>query len=147
MESFFCTLPLLFLPYIRQMDLSFPKSEHLCSKIVFGKLMSDGHGFNAFPFRVIWMETDLPGDAPYQVAFSVSKRRFKKAVDRNRVKRVLRECWRLNKNEVTSHLEGKKVAFLVVYISNEKMDFKEAEPRMKKAIQKWQKHYAETIRE
>lgn len=119
------------------MDKSFPKSEHLCSKPLFSELMENGNGFTSFPLRFVWKELKLPTEGPYQIAFSVSKRRFKKAVDRNRMKRVLREAWRHQKSEVISEIDGVQYAFLIVYVSNELLDFHELLPAMEKAVAKW----------
>lgn len=119
------------------MDKRFPKSEHLCSKPLFADLMENGSGFTAFPLRLVWKEVKLPHEGPYQIAFSVSKRRFKRAVDRNRMKRVLREAWRHQKSEVIREIDGVQYAFLIVYVSNEMLDFNELLPVMEKAIAKW----------
>jgi ribonuclease P protein component len=73
---------------------SFPKSERLCSRKDIEALFASGNrAFSAFPLRVVFREA-----AETKVLISVSKRRFKHAVDRNRAKRQMREAWRLNRD-------------------------------------------------
>lgn len=79
------------------------KQARLKSRKVIDHLFKDGKSFTVFPFRVIYHFTKLPvtPDAfQLQAGFSVSKRHFKKAVDRNRIKRLMREAYRLQKNEL-----------------------------------------------
>ena len=85
---------------------SFPKSERLCSKKQLEELFASGvRPLSAFPIRLISVSRQLTGDEPrVQVLMSVSKRRFKHAVDRNRAKRQLRESWRLNRDILFSVL-------------------------------------------
>lgn len=88
---------------------TFPKSERLCSKKVIDELFLGGHkSYSAYPLRVIFMERQEPG---VQILISVSKRRFKHAVDRNRVKRQIREAYRLNKH-ILQPTHGLCLAFL-----------------------------------
>lgn len=79
---------------------SFPKSERLCSKKQLEELFASGvRPLSAFPIRVMALRRQLLEAEPrVQVLMTVSKRRFKHAVDRNRAKRQLREAWRLNRD-------------------------------------------------
>ena len=77
---------------------TFKKSERLCSKRYIKYLFAKGEKILVFPFSVYWcvcVNEDIP--APAQVMISVSKRKMKHAVDRNHTKRVIRECYRLHK--------------------------------------------------
>lgn len=79
------------------------KHARLKSSKVIDQLFMDGKSFTVFPFRVIYKFTKLPVTTyafQLQAGFSVSKRHFKKAVDRNRIKRLMREAYRLQKNEL-----------------------------------------------
>ena len=73
---------------------SFGKDERLCRKRDIQELFQKGSSFYLYPFKVIWMDSE---NEQSQVLISVSKRIFKKAVDRNRLKRQIREGYRLNK--------------------------------------------------
>ena len=84
------------------------KQARLKSRKVIDCLFKDGKSFTVFPFRVIYQFTKLPvtPDAfQLQAGFSVSKRHFKKAVDRNRIKRLMREAYRLQKNELETNIQ------------------------------------------
>jgi len=91
-----------------------PKSERLCSKKAIDALFAGGNkSFSAYPIRVVYMERPEPG---VQILLSVSKRRFKHAVDRNRVKRQMREAYRLNKHILPAD-KGLFIAF--IWLSDE----------------------------
>ena len=93
---------------------TFRKSERLCSKKVIDALFAGGNkSFSAYPLRVVYMENSEPG---VKVLISVSKRHFKHAVDRNRVKRQIREAYRNNK-DILSAEKGFNLAF--IWLSDE----------------------------
>lgn len=91
---------------------------------------------SVFPLRVVYMPTEEGTSAPVAVMISVSKRRFKRAVDRNRVKRLIREAYRLNKQPLVDNMTAQKrrLAMAFIYLSNELPDFKTVEARMKVAL-------------
>jgi ribonuclease P protein component len=108
-------------PHIRY---KLTKDERLCSEKIIAGLFQPGFFVSKYPLRINFIA--LPVDEmqpglPLQVLFSVSKRRFKRAVDRNRVKRLLREVYRLNKHELLEHLSAKglKLAIAIVYTGKE----------------------------
>ena len=77
---------------------TFCKAEHLCSRSRFERLLSSGFSFISYPLRVIvYVSEREEEEFPARMAISVSKKRFKRAVKRNRVKRLVREAYRLNK--------------------------------------------------
>ena len=78
---------------------TFKKEERLCSKKLIEELIHNGSSFLLYPFRIVWLKCDLSADVPVQVLINAPKRRFKKAVDRNLIKRRIREAYRLNKSE------------------------------------------------
>jgi ribonuclease P protein component len=116
---------------------TFRKPERLVSKIAFEQLLKDGKSFHEFPVRVIWKEMPLPTPYPLQVAFSVPKRIFKRAVDRNRVKRLLRESYRKNKVLIQPFLSGKnkQYAVLFVYTGKKLPDYADVQQRMISILQ------------
>lgn len=103
------------------MDNTFHKSERLCSKKAIEALFEEGSSnIVAFPLRAVYRSVPQPG---VRVMISVSKHKFRHAVDRNRVKRQIRESYRLNKHIILSALEsdqspvpGMDIAFL--WLSN-----------------------------
>lgn len=99
---------------------TFGKDEKLCSKLVIDELFKSGRSFKAFPLRVIFKELD-ESNASAKVLISVPKKRFGKAVSRNRIKQLIREVYRLNKPELIEKWQenGKYFALAFVYIGNE----------------------------
>ncbi|MBR3939566.1 MAG: ribonuclease P protein component [Bacteroidales bacterium] len=105
---------------------TFSKNERLCSKRLIEYLFEKGQRFVSFPFSVYWcvVSSDtIPCNA--QVLINVSKRKFKRAVDRNRTKRLMRECYRLHKHELYDLLEAKncKIVLSLSYIQDKKRNY------------------------
>ena len=100
------------------------KKERLKRRKIIDHLFSDGKSFSVFPIRVAWSKK-VKLDSPLQAGFGVSSRQFKKAVERNRIKRLLREAYRLQKNELQLVLEQKdfQLALFLVYIGKELPDY------------------------
>jgi len=105
------------------------KTERLKSRKVIEYLFKEGKAFSVFPLRVFYT-TEFPESAiaqnDLQAGFSVSTRNFKKAVDRNRIKRLMREAYRLQKHPLTTQIENSnnKIAFFFVYTGNDIPDHK-----------------------
>ena len=101
---------------------TFPKEEHLCRKKLIEELFSkQGSSFGVYPLRIVWIKSETSTTAPPQVLISVSKRTFKRAVDRNRLKRLIREAYRLNKYRLTEQPEGHPIALLgIIFTGKEK---------------------------
>jgi ribonuclease P protein component len=108
---------------------TFRKPERLVSRLAFETLLKEGSGHHVFPVRMIWQEMTLATRFPVQVAFSVPKRNFRRAVDRNRIKRLMRESYRKNKAVLYSLLTGggKQFAVLFVYSGRKIPVFKEVD--------------------
>lgn len=76
---------------------TFKKEERLHHKKLIEELSKCGRSFLIYPFKVIWMEKDINAKYPAQVLFTVSKKKQRKAVQRNKTKRILKEAYRKNK--------------------------------------------------
>lgn len=100
-----------------------------------------GNSFLCYPLKVVWKFELLTTPYPAQVVFSVPKRLFKRAHDRNLLKRQLRETYRYRKHELYQLLELKeqKIALMVVYIAKEKLEFSQIETAMTKIIARFKK--------
>lgn len=82
--------------------LSFKKRERLSKELLIQELFEKGSSFYFYPFKVLHLPHPDQGSAVNEVLFSVPKRQFKKAVDRNKIKRRIREAYRLNKSAITA---------------------------------------------
>lgn len=105
--------------YLNMGSFRFHKSERLCSKVLIDNLFTKGNRVvTQFPFRVLWQFVpEQSFEFPAQMLVSVSKRNFSNATDRNRIKRQIRELYRLNKHTLYDALEqsGKKMTIAFVY--------------------------------
>ena len=118
------------------MSASYPKKEKLKSKKLIEQMFEEGQSVSAFPLRLVYLQTTFDEDIIAKTGVSVSKRNFKTAVDRNRIKRLLREAYRLNKavyfNNITT-----QYAFMILYIGKDKPTLAQVESRMKHLFEKF----------
>lgn len=112
------------------MDYTFKKLEKLKSKKKIEQLFLEGSSVTAFPLRLMYLQTSFKDGANIKIGVSVSKRNFKKAVDRNRIKRLMREAYRLNKNSYFNNITT-QYALMILYIGTDKPKFKTLETKMK----------------
>lgn len=116
------------------MSFTFPKKEKLKSPKLIEQLFAEGQSITRFPLRLLYLETELPGETQVQAAVTVSRRSFRNAVNRNRIKRLMRESYRHNKALVFNNIEG-RFAFLFLYLGKEIPTFKEMERSMQSLLQ------------
>lgn len=118
------------------MKFTYPKKEKLKSKKRIDQLFAEGQSVSSFPLRLVYLGTTFDDDVLVKTGVSVSKRHFKKAVDRNRIKRLLREAYRLNKPLLFNNLTTQH-AFMILYIGKEKPTYTQVETRMKRLFDKF----------
>ena len=119
------------------MSLKFSKKEKLKSKKAIEQLFQARQSIHVFPLRLIWRKLDFPlSQSPAQFAVSVPKRAFAKAVQRNRIKRIIREVYRLNKIDFYAALpeEEGQYGCMFLYSGKREPTFAEIEKSLKKLI-------------
>jgi len=120
------------------MRFSFPRKEKLKSKKLIDQLFVEGKSVSNYPIKLIYLKTELPFEVPIQAGVTVPKKNFKSAVKRNRIKRLMRESYRLNKGLVFNNSKG-TFAFLFLYLGKEMPDYKLVEENLKAALHKFKK--------
>lgn len=115
------------------MRFTFGKQEKLKSRKLIEKLFTEGSSVKKFPVRLVFLQTEHTSDFPVQVGFSVPKRNFKKAVDRNRIKRLLREAYRLQKNSLYEQLQQPYI-FMFTFIGKKDPTYLEAEQKIQEVL-------------
>ena len=118
---------------------TFRKHERLRSRKLIAELLKKGKAVNVPPIRLIGMATVLPPECTAQVTFAVPKRFLARAVDRNRVRRLMREAYRGNKTDLYDKLRGREVQclFLFVHQSREIPGFAEVQDKISSALDRW----------
>ena len=118
--------------------MKFPKKEKLKSKKLIEMLFKEGKTLTSFPYKLIYLRVEVPVDARFKTSVAVPKKNFKSAVKRNRIKRLLRESYRLNKHLVFNNSEG-NYAFLFLYLGKEMPSYPEVDKSMQIILQKFLK--------
>ncbi len=113
-----------------------PKRERLYLKESIKEVFAQGKSFVAYPLRVIYLIDDKELSARSQILVSVPKKYFKRAVDRNRIKRLVRENYRLNKSDLQRTLAEKGLygRFVFINVAKDLPSFKQEEKGMRKAL-------------
>ncbi|MBD0823308.1 MULTISPECIES: ribonuclease P protein component [Aestuariibaculum] len=125
------------------MKFTYNKNEKLKSKKLIDQLFSEGQSVSAYPLRLVYMPTAFNEDIIAKTGVSVSKRQFKTAVDRNRIKRLLREAYRLNKGVFFNNIST-QYAFMILYIGKDKPTLSQIENRMQHLFKKFLNKVSET---
>ena len=120
------------------MAFSYPKNEKLKSRKTIELLFTEGKTVTKYPLRLVYMETTFDDDVALKIGVSVSKKHFKNAVDRNYFKRVLRECYRLNKHILIDNID-KKFALLFFYQSKDRLSYQEINEKTLQLFEKFVK--------
>jgi ribonuclease P protein component len=109
---------------------TFSKKEKLTSKIVIDRIFKEGASKFKYPFRILFLEDPQYQETFPQILISVSKRNFKRAVDRNRIKRLIREAYRLQKNELLELFPVKPAYIAILYMSKEEICLEELKKKL-----------------
>lgn len=121
-----------------QEDLhTFPVGERLKSKKLIGELFQKGSSFSFYPYRILYRVQPEEVAAPRQLLISIPRRRFKRAVDRNYLKRLIREVWRQRKG--TLRQNGLPITVAIIYIGKDKMPYRELDDKLKAALKRLSK--------
>jgi ribonuclease P protein component len=115
---------------------TFRKKERISRQKEIDALFEKGTSFIAYPLRVVYVEQQPVSGAEAAVLVGVSKKKFKRAVRRNRVKRLIREAYRLNKQLLLESLQEKGKGLLIgfLFVGNGLPDWKTVETAMVKAL-------------
>ena len=117
---------------------TFTKSEKLKDKKKIDLLFKTEKGFIVSPLRVIWLETTCAHLYPVQLGISVPKKKIAKSVDRNTIKRKIRESYRKNKQSLYEILRKKNrcIVVMIIYMYRQELPYKEIEKKMIVSLQK-----------
>ena len=118
------------------MSSKFPKKEKLKSEILIKRLFEEGKSITSYPLKLIYLPVNSLAEVKIQCGVAVSSRNFKSAVKRNRIKRLLRESYRLNKEKKINNIEG-GFAFLFLYLGKEMPRYEDVERHMKVIIKQF----------
>ena len=125
---------------------SYSKAEKLKSRKLMDQLFREGKTFSIFPLKVLYMQPTAILDFPVKAGVGVSSRNFKKAVHRNRVKRIMREAYRTEKNILHNYLavHQKQVVVFMLYIDKTLPGYETIKTAMPVVLQRLVKKLNET---
>lgn len=115
---------------------TFVKDERLSLQKEINYLFEQGLSFSIYPLRIVYLEKQTIEKVPASILISVPKKRLKHAVDRNRIKRLIRESYRLTKHKFWEHLftKNKEVLLAFLYISDELYNYVQIKTVMNKVL-------------
>ena len=118
------------------MNFTYPKNEHLKSKTTIGLLFSEGKSVSKYPLRLVYRSAESNQEEKIKIGVSVSKKYFKKAVDRNYFKRVLRETYRLNKHLLWDNIEH-RYSLMFFYQTKDRLSYQEINTKTVQLFEKF----------
>tara|TARA_R110000796_G_scaffold183498_2_gene300044 strand:+ start:125500 stop:125919 length:420 start_codon:yes stop_codon:yes gene_type:complete len=130
----------------KKLKFTYSKAEKLKSKKLFEQLFAEGKSIANYPLRLIYVKTVLKETISIKVGVTVSKRNFKSAVKRNRIKRILRESYRCNKSIVFNN-SNNNYALLFLYLGKEMPKSIAVEKKMISLLEKFTEKIGEEIQD
>ena len=118
------------------MSYTLEKEEKLKSKKLIEQLFAEGNHVKSFPLRLIYLPIHHGAEFPIKAGFSVPKRNVKFAVNRNRIKRLIREVYRKNKQAFANNLNEQYI-FMFIYMAKEEINYVDLELALEKVISKF----------
>ncbi|TBV28327.1 ribonuclease P protein component [Meridianimaribacter sp. CL38] len=115
---------------------TYNKKEKLKSKKLIEQLFAEGQSVSAYPLKLIYLPVNFDDSVSLKTGVTVSKRKFKNAVDRNRIKRLMREAYRLNKAVIFNNITT-QYALMILYIGNDGITFEVLDTKMKVLLNKF----------
>lgn len=123
------------------MGFTLGKSQRIKSRKLIEQMFEEGKAVKNYPFRAVFLEQHEGG---FQMAVSVPKKRLKKAVDRNKVKRMVREAYRLQSPEIFQEASEASFAIMIIYMGNEVPDYSLVSTKIKGLLQRFVKEIQST---
>jgi ribonuclease P protein component len=128
---------------LRKIKLTYPKSEKLKSRKAITILFTEGKSVSKYPLRLVFCPRTFDNNEMVKMGVSVSKKHFKKAVDRNYIKRILRESYRLNQTHLKETITV-PYDFMLLYQSKEKISFAELNTKVVQLFEKFKVYISTT---
>ena len=116
---------------------TFTKAERLCSKVIIDDVFAKGKTISVPSFKLFWLRAAGQQHVPMQIVITVPKRNFKKAVDRNKLKRRIREAYRKSKAAAYAQISNEGYYLMLVYTGKSIVEYKEIEEKIIKLLQRF----------
>lgn len=117
---------------------TYPKSEKLKSKTTIDLMFREGKSVSKYPLRLVYAKSTFGENPEFKMGVSVSKKYFKKAVDRNYFKRVLRETYRLNKQLLRENLQ-EPYSCMLLYQTKDRLSYEEINQKTVELFEKFRR--------
>ena len=114
------------------------QAERLCGKKRIDALFTSANSFIVYPYRIVYRSVSDTDNVPVSMFVSIPKKRFKRAVKRNLIRRRIKEAYRKNKHILTDTLQSQETALdmAILYLDREILDYQTLEKKLKDLLQK-----------
>ena len=114
------------------------QAERLCGKKRIDALFTSGNSFIVYPYPIVYRSVSDTDNVPVSMFVSIPKKRFKRAVKRNLIRRRIKEAYRKNKHILTDTLQSQETALdmAILYLDREILDYQTLEKKLKDLLQK-----------